>query len=66
MEVRLSAHGADQHQYHVVWIPQYRRRILRGAIKVFVQEELPQIQRYHPEVELQQWSVQMDIFTWCW
>ena len=43
MEVRLSAHGAYQHQYHVVWIPKYRRRILRGAIKLFVQEPLSQI-----------------------
>ena len=60
MEVRLSAHGAYQHQYHVVWIPQYRRRILRGAIKSFVQEHLPQIQRYHPDVTVQQWSVQVD------
>ena len=60
MEVRLSAHGAYQHQYHVVWIPQYRRRILRGAIKMFVQEHIPQIQHYHPDVEVQQWSVQVD------
>jgi len=60
MEVRLSAHGAYQHQYHVVWIPKYRRRILRGAIKGFVQEHLPQIQHYHPDVTVQQWSVQVD------
>ena len=60
MEVRLSAHGAYQDQYHVVWIPKYRRRILRGAIKLFVQEQLPQIQQYHPDVEVQQWSVQID------
>ena len=60
MEVRLSGHGAYQHQYHVVWIPKYRRRILRGAIKHFGQEQLPQIQHYHPDVELQQWSVQVD------
>jgi putative transposase len=60
MEVRLSAHGAYQHQYHVVWIPKYRRRILRGAIKIFVQEQLPQIQYFHPDVEVQQWSVQID------
>ncbi len=60
MEVRLSAHGAYQHHYHVVWIPKYRRRILRGAIKLFVQEPLPQIQQYHPDVEVQQWSVQID------
>ena len=60
MEVRLSGHGAYQHQYHVVWIPKYRRRILRGAIRLFVQEHLPQIQRYHPEVEIKHWSVQVD------
>lgn len=60
MEVRLSGHGAYQPQYHVVWIPKYRRRILRGAIKLFVQEQLPQIQQYHPDVEVQQWSVQID------
>ncbi len=60
MDVRLSAHGAYQHQYHVVWIPKYRRRILRGAIKLFVEEHLPQIQHYHPDVLVQQWSVQVD------
>jgi len=60
MEVRLSAHGAYQHHYHVVWIPKYRRRILRGAIKLLVQEQLPQIQQYHPDVEVPQWSVQID------
>ncbi len=31
-----------------------------GAIKLFVQEQLPQIQPFHPEVEVQQWSVQIN------
>ena len=60
MEVRLSAHGAYQHHYHVVWIPKYRRRILWGAIKIFVQEHLRQIQHDHPDVIVQHWSVQID------
>ena len=60
MEVRLRAHGAYQHRYHVVWIPKYRRRILRGAIKRFVQEHVPQIQHHHPDVPVQQWSVPVD------
>ncbi len=60
MEVRLSAHGAYQHQYHGVWIPKYRRRILRGALKIFVPEHLPQIQHDHPDVAIPQWSVQVD------
>jgi len=60
MEVRLSAHGAYRHQYYVVWIPKYRRRILWGAIRLFVQEHVAQMQYDHPDVELQQWSVQVD------
>ena len=60
MEVRLRAHGAYQHQYHGVWIPKYRRRILRGALQIFVPEHLPQIQHDHPDVDIQQWSVQVD------
>ncbi len=60
MEVRLRAHGAYQHQYPGVWIPKYRRRILREAIKLFVPEHLPQIQHDHPDVDIQQWSVQID------
>ncbi len=60
MEVRFRAHGAYQHQYHGVWIPQYRRPILREAIKCLVQEHLPQIHHSHPDVDVQQWSVQVD------
>lgn len=60
MEVRLSAHGAYQHQFHVVWIPKYRRRILRGSMESFVQEYLPQIQHYHPDVTVQEYSVPVD------
>jgi len=40
--------------------PQISPPILRGAIKSFVQEPLPQIQHYHPDVTVQQWSVQVD------
>ncbi len=60
MEVRLSGHGAYQHQYHVVWIPKYRRRILRGAIRIFIEEHLSEIEHDHPDVDVQQGSVQID------
>ena len=35
MEIRLRAHGAYHHQYHVVWIPKYRKKILEGRLKEF-------------------------------
>ena len=60
MDKRLSVHGAYHHEYYVVWIPQYRNRILRHGIQTFVEAQVPQNQRYHPEVEVQQWSIPVD------
>ncbi|WP_447971879.1 IS200/IS605 family transposase [Nitrospira sp. M1] len=34
--------------------------ILRGVIKLFVEEHISKIQHYHPDVEVKQWSVQVD------
>ena len=44
MEIRLSAYGAYHHQYHVVWIPKYRKKILKGFLKEFVEKRLFDIQ----------------------
>jgi putative transposase len=60
MEIRQSAHGAYHHQYHVVWIPKYRKRILKGDLKQFVEQRLRDVEGYHPEVEIQQYSIQLD------
>ena len=60
MEIRLSAHGAYHHQYHLVWIPKYRRRVLKGALKAFLLTKLGDIHEYHPEVEIEQASIQPD------
>jgi len=60
MKVRLSAHGAYRHQYHIVWIPKYRRRILEGELKVFIEQRLFDIHQYHPDIEIEQYSIQND------
>ena len=60
MEVRLSAHGAYHHQYHVVWISKYRKRILRGKLKEFIEKRLFDVQEYHPDIEIEQYSIQKD------
>ncbi len=60
MEIRLSAHGAYHHQYHLVWIPKYRRRVLKGDLKEFLVKKLGDIQESHPEVEIEQASIQPD------
>jgi len=60
MKIRLSAHGAYRHQYHVVWIPKYRKRILKDELKSFVQQRLFDIQQYYPDIEIEKYSIQDD------
>ena len=60
MEIRLSAHGAYHHQYHVVWIPKYRKKILEGQLKEFVEKHLYDIQTYHPDIEIENYNIQKD------
>ncbi len=60
MQVRYSAHGAYHHQYHIVWIPKYRKRILKGEVKRFIEEHLFEIQHYHPDIEIEKYSIRED------
>ena len=40
MKIKLSAHGAYHHQYHVVWIPKYRKKVLKGELKQYLEKGL--------------------------
>jgi len=60
MEIRYSAHGAYHHQYHIVWIPKYRKALLKGELKQYVEQHLNDISAYHPEIVIEKYSVQKD------
>ena len=60
MKIRFSAHGAYHHQYHIVWIPKYRKKILKGELKKFIETRLFDIQGYHPDIEIEKYSIQED------
>ena len=60
MEIRQSAHGAYHHQYHIVWILKYRKRILKDDLKQFVEQRLRDVEAYYPEVEIEKYSIQSD------
>jgi putative transposase len=60
MEIRLSGHGAYHHEFHIVWIPKYRKEILRGELKSFIETRLYDIQEYHPDIEIEKYSIQVD------
>ena len=60
MQIRYSAHGAYHHEYHIVWIPKYRRKILKGELKRFIKGHLFDIQTYHPDIEVERYSIRED------
>jgi putative transposase len=43
-----------------VWIPKYRKKILKGELKQYLEERLFDIQTFHPDVEIEQYSIQAD------
>jgi hypothetical protein len=48
-----SAHGTYHHEFHIVWIPKYRKKILKRPLKEFVAERIHEIEEYHPDVEIE-------------
>lgn len=60
MKIKLSAHGSWRHQYHVVWIPKYRRSVLKLGVKTYVARGIDEIVVYHPEIEIIQYNIQID------
>ena len=60
MDIRLSGHGAFRTQYHVVWIPKYRRRILNPGLAAYLPRVLAKILREMPGVEIDEINVQPD------
>jgi len=60
MEIHYSAHGAYHHQYHIVWIPKFRKKILTGELKQYIEQHLFDIKTYHPDIEIEKYSIQKD------
>ena len=60
MENRLSGHTVYWTEYHVVWIPKYRRRILNPRVKGYLKRLLPKILEEMPGVEIVEQNIQVD------
>lgn len=60
MKVKLNAHGSYKHQYHLVWIPKYRRKVLIKGMKTYVERGIQEITVYHPEIETIEYNVRID------
>ena len=60
METRYSGHGVYRTQYHIVWIPKYRRRILNPGFAEYLRWLLGRLVREMPGVEIVELNIQVD------
>ena len=60
MEIRLSGHSAYRTEYHVVWIPKYRRRILNPGVAGYLKKVFPKLLEEMPGVEMVEQNIQVD------
>ena len=60
METRFSAHGVYRTEYHVVWIPKYRRRVLNPGVRGYIRKLFPKILREMLGVEIIEMNIMVD------
>ena len=60
MEANLSGHSVYRTEYHIVWIPKYRRRILNPGIQGYISKLFPKVLRGTSGCEIVEQNVQVD------
>ena len=60
MENRFSGHGVYRTEYHIVWIPKYRRRILNPGMRGYLRKLFPKVMRGMPGCEIVELKMQVD------
>ena len=60
MEIRLSGHSAYRTEYHIVWIPKYRRRILNPGVSGYLSKLFPKLMKSLAGCEIIQKNIMVD------
>ena len=60
MRFRKSAHAIYKTEYHLVWIPRYRRKVFVKGVKEYTEKMLSNISELYPDIEVIKLSVQED------
>jgi putative transposase len=60
MRFRKSAHAIYKTEYHLVWIPRYRRKVFVKGVREHTEKMLSNISELCPDIEVIKLSVQED------
>jgi len=60
MKFRKSAHAIYKTEYHLVWIPRYRRRVFVKGVREYAEKLFCHIPELDPDIEVVKVNVQAD------
>ena len=60
MRFRKGTHAIYKTEYHLVWIPRYRRKIFVKGVKQYAEELFRHIPGLNPDIEVIKVNVQVD------
>lgn len=60
MELRVLGHSVYRTEYHIVWIPKYRRRILNPGVRGYLHKLFPKVMKQLPGCEIVKVNIQVD------
>jgi putative transposase len=60
MKIKRQAHTVFQCQYHIVWIPRYRYKILTKGVDGYLKIKLLEVRKHYPEFEYVEINIQKD------
>jgi putative transposase len=60
MKFRKSAHAIYKTEYHLVWIPRYRRKIFVKGVKEYTEKLIVNLPELAPDIEVIKLNVQVD------
>ena len=61
MKIKVQAHVAYQTQYHAVWIPKYRHKVLIEGVKQYLERVFYSIlEERYPDVYISEQNIQVD------
>ena len=52
MRFRKGAHAVYNLEYHIVWTPRYRRRLLKGGAKAYLEKVLKNLEGLEEDIEV--------------
>ena len=60
MRFRKSTHAIYNTQYHIVWTPRYRRKLLKKGAKEYLEKLFKNMERLDEDIEVRRVNVQED------